>query len=200
MNDLRTLGDSLNKGHSGPEEAWDYDRQKFNCLEAVVHDALVTYSHSHNMDGWTADTHALFHREHKIRGLQFAEVKAGGKNTRGRHSTIFFQPEDNNYLVPGVIRKIFSIPQSRHGIETQALFLAVHRHQSVAQSDVYDPFKEYEEFGASLWSEQLGPLEIITPSQKMCHATSRRWQDGVLIMRPIDRVINQLIHSLTTMD
>ncbi len=76
MNDLRTLGDSLNKGHSDPEEAWDYDRQKFDCLEAVVHDALVTYCHSHNMDGWKADTHALFHREHKIRGLQFAEAKA----------------------------------------------------------------------------------------------------------------------------
>jgi len=187
MDDLRTLDHSLND--SGQEKAWEYDRQKFDRLETAVYNALMTFSCSHSIDGWTVDTHALLHKEHKIRGLQFAELKAGAKNTRGRHSTIFFQPIGSSRLVPGVIRKIFSMPRKQHGVETQAVFIAVHRYKSLIGSDVVDdPFKRCEGFGASLWLEELDSLEIITPSQKMCHATFRKWQESVYVLRPIDRV------------
>ena len=191
MNDLRTLDNNINEHPSVPTKAWDYDRRKFDRLEPAVYDALVSFSHSHTIDGWMADTHALLHKEHKIQGLQIAEQKAGGKNTRGRHSTIFFQSETDT-LVPGIIRKIFSMPRKQHSIETQMLFIAVHRYKPLSDG-TEDPFKRHDGFGANLWSEDLGLLEIITPSQKICHATLRRWGDGVSVIRPINRVSYQCL-------
>jgi hypothetical protein len=190
MNDLRTLDNNLNENLSDPEP-WDYDRKKFDLLEPVVYKALISFSRSRRaIGGWTADTHALLHKEHKIRGLQFAEAKAGAKNTKGRHSIVFFQPATGGQqLVPGVIRKIFSMPLKQNGIETQAFFLAIHPYRPLSEADgIENPFKHYTEFGASLWAEDLGPLEIITPSQKICHAISRQWQEGIYVLRAIDRV------------
>jgi hypothetical protein len=195
-NDLRTLDNSLNEDVSDQAKAWDYDRDKFERLEPAIYEALVSFVHSHSIEGWTAGTHALLHKDYMIRGLQFAELKAGGKNTKGRHSIIFFQPTTDTKLVPGVIRKIFSMPRNQHGVEMQVVFLAVHRYERFSTSDgEEDPFSQYDGFGAGLWSEKLCPLEIITPAQKICHATLRRWKDGVNVLRPIDRVRRPFLNA-----
>lgn len=189
MNELRTLDSNLNGHLSKQEGAWDYDRNKFERLEPIIHEGLVKFFNSQYADGRIADTHALLHKEYEIRGLKIAEMNAGAKNTMGRHSTIFFQLKTNTELVPAVIRKIFSIPQKHGDIERQAVFLAIHRYRPLSASDgVEDPFVQYAGFGARLWSEDLGPLEIITPSQKICHAVSRRWQEGIYVLQAIDRV------------
>jgi hypothetical protein len=189
MNDLRTLDSNLNNHLANQEDAWDYDRNKFERLEPVIHEALVKFFNSQNTNGRIVDTHALLHKEYEIRGLKIAEMNAGAKNTMGRHSTIFFQPNANTELAPAVIRKIFSMPQKHGKIERQAVFLAIHRYRPLSPSDgVEDPFVQYAGFGARLWSEDLGPLEIITPAQKICHAVSRRWQEGISVLHAIDQV------------
>jgi len=188
-NDLHTLDNSLNEDVSDQEKTWDYDQDKFERLEPVIHEALISFAHSHNIEGWTVGAQAFVHKTYEIGGLQFAELKAGGKNTKGRHSTIFFQPETGIELVPGMIRKIFSVPCERRGVKSRMVFLAVHRYERLSASDgEEDPFSQYEGFGAGLWSEKLCPLEIITSAQKICHATLRRWKDGANVLRPIDRV------------
>lgn len=198
MNDLRILDYSLND-HSSQVESWDYEQDKFEPLEKVVYDALITFADSHRTDGWTVHSQAVFHKQHKIRGLQYAEMTAGGKNTRARHSTIFFQPEGSGQLVPGVVRKIFSIPRKQNGIESRALFLAVHRYKPLPDH-VDDPFKRYEEFRSSLWSDERSSLEIVIPSQKICHATFCQWQEGIFVMRPIDRVSFRFLQYIGTTD
>lgn len=182
MNDLRTLGDFADQ-----EKPWDYDRQKFDRIEPLVHEALVRFSQSRSIEGWTAETDALFHKEREIRGLKIAEINAGAKNTKGRHSIIFFQPTTDAELVPAVVRKIFSMPRHQNGCEQEAIFLAIHRYKPLSDR-VADPFTLYTGFGARLWSEELGPVEIITSSQKICHAVSRPWEEGVRVLCAIDRV------------
>jgi hypothetical protein len=189
MNDIRTFDSTLNEHPTSKEAIWDYDRKKFDRLESAVYDALVSFSRSHDVEGWTPDTHALLHKQHKIRGAQYAELNAGGKNTGGRNSIIFFQPAPGAPPVPGVIRKIFSMPRKQQDIEMQAVFIAVQRYQPLAKSEgIQDPFARYENFGAALWSEELGTVEIITPSQPICHGVLRNWQKGVCVLRPLDRV------------
>jgi hypothetical protein len=189
MDDIRTLDSTLNEHALASEVPWEYNHKDFDRLETAVHDALTSFSHTHHMDGWTAGTHAVLHKQYKIKGVQFAELHAGGKNTGGRNSIIFFQPEPDTPLVPGIIRKIFSMPRKQGNIETQAVFLAIHRYKSLSASDgVVDPFALYESFGAGLWSDELGPVEIIMPSQKICHGIMRRWMQGVCVLRAIDRV------------
>ena len=111
----------------------------------------------------------------------------------------FFHPEGSGQLVPGVVHKIFSIPRKQNGIESRALFLAVHRYKPLPDH-VDNPFKQYEEFGASLWSDERGSLVIVIPSQKICHATFRQWQEGVFVMCPIDRVSFWFLQYIRTMD
>jgi len=188
-NDLHTLDNSLNENVSDQAKAWDYDRDKFKRLEPAIHKALVSFIYSHSIEGWTAGTHTLLHKNYTICDLHFAELKAGGKNMKGRHSIIFFQPKTDTQLVPGVMHKIFSMPRKQHGVEMQAVFLAVHRYERFSTSDGKEnPFSQYNKFGVGLWSEKLCPLEIITPAQKICHATLRRWKDGVNVLCPIDLV------------
>ena len=147
----------------------------------------MRFSQSHSIEGWTAETDALFHKEHEIRGLKIAEINAGAKNTKGRHSIIFFQPTTDAELVPAVVRKIFSMPRQQNGCEQEAIFLAIHRYKLLSDR-VTDPFTLYTGFGARLWSEELGPVEIITSSQKICHAVSGPWEEGVRVLCAIDRV------------
>jgi len=109
-NDLHTLDNSLNEDVSDEEKTWDYDQDKFEHLEPVIHEVLISFTHSHNIEGWTVGTQAFVHQTYRIGGLQFTKPKAGGKNTKGRHSTIFFQQETGIELVPGMICKIFSVP------------------------------------------------------------------------------------------
>ena len=136
MNDLCTLDNNLNENMSDPEP-WDYNHKKSDLLESVVYEALIFFSCSRAIGGWTADTHALLRKEHKIWGLQFAEAKVGAKNTIGRHSIVFFQPATGGQLVPGVIKFFFSMPLKWNGIETQA-FLVIHLYRPLSEADVIE--------------------------------------------------------------
>jgi len=188
MNDIRTLDNNMT---DIPEEdnvsKWDYDEAKLKPLDEETYKALVTFAATKHADGWTYRKDALLHAQCRIRGLQYKRSTAGK-----RDSVIFFQPKADAPLVPGVIRQIFSLPQANpDGIKMQGMLLAVQRYKPLVTTErIRDPFTRFEDFGAGLWHNATDKVEIITPSQKICHAIRRRWDEGILVMRPLNRVSN----------
>jgi hypothetical protein len=186
MNDIRTLDSNMK---DIPEENsvnyWDYDEAKFKPLDEETYKALVTFATTNNADGWTPRKDALLHTQCMIRGLQYKRSTAGK-----RDSVIFFQPSADAPLIPGIIWQIFSLPRANpDGLKTQGMLLAVQRHKPlVATERIHDPFTRFEDFGAGLWHSATDKVEIITSSQKICHAIHRRWSGGILVMRPLNRV------------
>ena len=65
--------------------------------------------------------------------------------------------------------------------------IAVQRYKEVIH-DFSNPFKRFEDFGAGLWSKHLGEVEIIKPTDNVCHGIMRHWDNGLLVMRPLNRV------------
>ena len=188
MNDIRTLDNNMT---DIPEEdnvsKWDYDEAKLKPLDEETYKALVTFAATKYADEWTSCKDALLHPQCRIRGLQYKRSTAGK-----RDSVIFFQPKADAPLVPGVIRQIFSLPQANpDGIKMQGMLLAVQRYKPLVTTErIRDPFTRFEDFGAGLWHNATDKVEIITPSQKICHAIRRRWDEGILVMRPLNRVSN----------
>jgi len=168
MNDICTLDSNMN---DIPEEdnvsKWDYDEAKLKPLDEETYKALVTFTTTSNVNGLAPRKEALLHAQCKIRGLQYKCSTAGKKD-----SMIFFQPRAGGPLVPGVIRQIFSQPQvSPDGIKTQGVLLAVQRYNPLVDADrIHDPFKKFADFGVGLWHGVTAKVEIIAPSQKICHA------------------------------
>lgn len=195
MHDICTLESNINSdGDQGiTKEPWAYDRKKFQKLDADIRDAFVSLT----VPGLDPGTEALIHPRCTIRGLQYAEMHGGGKNTGGRNSIVYFRPTSGLKSVPGLIRKIFSVPKrNRDGKEEQAVFLAIHRYQMLPDiAGVQNPFLQYEAFGAQLWSSALGSVEVIAPEQVICHGNRRRWKDGVVVLRPNDRVSHISLHN-----
>jgi hypothetical protein len=183
MNDLRTLDSNMDVELTVLVEA-NPDLKKLERLETDVYDALVSFLASSDASDCIPHTHVLPYAQYTIRGLQYAESKAGGKNAGSRNSIIFFEPEPGMPLVPGLIRKIFSIPQNEH--EGRKVFIAVERYKPLSGS--MDPFARYAEFGAGLWLMASSDVEIITPSHKMCHGIRRTWKAGVFVMKPLNQV------------
>jgi len=191
MHDIRTLGSNINTDNDGiATEPWAYDRKKFQRLEADIYDALVSFVAARNIQGLVPRIEALIHRQYTIRGLQYAEVNAGGKNNGGRNSIIYFQPTASATSVPALVHKIFSLPRkNQDGVEEQSVFLAVHKFGALSDADgIQDPFLRYEAFGAQLWSSAVCNVEIIVPDQVICHGNRRKWQDGIIVLRPNNRV------------
>jgi hypothetical protein len=191
MNDLRTLDSNLSNGTgtTSDDRPWAYNRKKFERLETDVHASLVAFFNSRGYNH-TPDTHALPHAQYTIGGLTYAESKAGAKNTDSRNSVIFFETEAGQPLVPGLIRKIFSMPKKDiQGSEQRLVFIAVERYKTLANTDGAQAlFTRYGDFGAGLWSTTLGEVEIITPSHKMCHGIRRKWNEGAVVLKPLNRV------------
>jgi hypothetical protein len=196
MHDIRTMKDSINNKNdqSLPREPWIYDRTRFQRLEIDIYDALISYSASRDLHGLIHGADAFIHSYYTIRGLHYAEIRAGGKNSGGRNSIIYFRPTCDRPFIPALIRKIFSIPQKNgHGVEEESVFLAVQRYKALTDVDgVQDPFLQYGAFGAQLWSTALYNVEVITPDQVVCHGNRRPWKDGVIVLKANNRVSRSL--------
>lgn len=161
----------------------DYNEVKLRTLDDETYRALVAFAANNKNDGWTPRNEVLLHAQHTITGLQYQRSTSGKKN-----SVIFFQPKAGEHLVPGVIREIFSIPRANpNGTQTRCVLLAVQRYKQLGDH-IHDPFKKFEAFGAGLWRECTEKMEIVRPSQKVCHAVRRKWGDNILVMKPLNRV------------
>jgi hypothetical protein len=184
MNDIRTLDNNIN---DIPEEIrkWKHDEIKLKPLDEETHNALVAFATARNVEGWTPQRNAILRTHCRIRGIQYTRSTAGKKD-----SVIFFQPTNDEHLVPGVIRQIISIPRvNTDGSEVQGILLAVQRYKPLVEADrIGNPFHRFEDFGAGLWHDITGKVEIVTLSQKICHAIHRKWDNNILVMRPLNRV------------
>jgi hypothetical protein len=155
---------------------------KIQPFEVDIYDALVEASNMGKLGTCKAYPDALFLPRHMIRGLQYCDYKTGRKD-----SNVFFQPEAGKPLVPGRIRQIFSLTGNNLTGKEDVVFIAVQRYKEVIH-DFSNPFKRFEDFGAGLWSKHLGEVEIIKPTDNVCHGIMHHWDNGLLVMQPLNRV------------
>ncbi|KAH7904023.1 hypothetical protein BJ138DRAFT_1019721 [Hygrophoropsis aurantiaca] len=186
MTDIRTLaGEQIpDKKLKRSEIAWNKQEQLSEELRSTLlamHKELV-----YELPNWTCPDAAFFHPRHTICQLRYAN-----QQTSKRDSTMFFKPLRSNFLVPGVIQEIFSVPIKHTKDDyTEIYFLAIQKFKACSSED--DPFEKYPDFGASIWSEELADLDIIPSSQTICHAIWQPWRKGTTVgttvMKPLDRV------------
>ncbi|KIK74382.1 hypothetical protein PAXRUDRAFT_175871, partial [Paxillus rubicundulus Ve08.2h10] len=101
---------------------------------------------------------------------------------------IFFTPNWQAQCVPGVIEYIISAPllDNEH-----AYFITIQRNLLVPEK-VINPFLGYEGFSAQLQSNEYGEhLEILTPCNLLCHAIYMTWEDGILVMKLLDKAFGE---------
>ena len=115
-----------------------------------------------------------------IRDHEFATYR-----TSENHGVIFFEDAAGaSSLIPGVIRAIFLIRRDN----TEHIILAIHRYLEPSRS-LPNPFARYPDFGAGLWSSEMHKEVTIVPGNRnIYHAIYRKWDDKLMVMKPLDRV------------
>jgi hypothetical protein len=184
MSDISVLDGSIDRHLETLDDGKPrrYKNRTFSILESDIFNALVAASSTRNIEGFNPQQQAILHPRHTIRGLQYTDYKVGN-----RECTIFFRT-NSGPLVPGRIRQIFSIPrQDQDDIDGEHIFIAVQRYEPL-KNEVNDPFKRFEDFGAALWANTKGEVEIILAAEVVCHANMRKWDDDVVVLRPLNRV------------
>lgn len=113
-----------------------------------------------------------------IQGLRFANSSATKRN-----SLVFFLPSEDGPLIPGVIRQIFSVSRRK---TKQEYLLAIHRYLPATTED---PFGEFIDFGAGIWSKALAKeVEIVPAHRTIGHAIQRGWDANHFVMKSLHRV------------
>lgn len=150
-------------------------------LEASYH-RLCTQIH-----GWSTPDKASFHNRHTVRGIEYTT-----RTTSMRDSAIFFSPVDDNNLVPGFIQDIFSVP-IRRGSDTIAQHFFVVRRYHPLSAPFHNPFLLHADFGAELWSDKVAEsVEVVPTSRQICHSIGRRWDNGILVLKPLDKAFGKM--------
>ena len=98
---------------------------------------------------------------------------------------------DGEFLRPGRIDLIFGVVSADRREEH---FAVVRRNLPIPEG-MEDPFRSYTDFGAGLWKEDyVEDLHIVPLVQgEICHAISMPWVDGILVIKPLNRVSNRTI-------
>ena len=99
-----------------------------------------------------------------------------------RNAEVFFQPSEDENLVPGVIGGIFSIG----GDGKDVFVLCVQPRKPVGRID--NPFSRFPDFGAEFWSTELGSMVQIPATQPLYHSQSRLWAKGIMILKPVSLI------------
>ena len=126
------------------------------------------------------------YRHCRLSGIQFATHQAPR-----RDCYVFFK--DGELLHPGRIDLIFGVMSADRREEH---FAAVRRNLPIPEG-MEDPFWSYTDFGAGLWKEDYAEDLCIVPlvQVEICHAISMPWVDGILVIKPLNRVSNHTIAS-----
>lgn len=175
QSDIRTL-----TGEHSPTSNLSNSAGKLSDLEEELADALFATSRTlkRELPGWEFSREAKHLKCLTVGGLQYANFSATKRN-----SIVFFLPSPNAIMVPGVIRQIFSICGKG---KMEHHHFAIHRYLPLT---VTDPFTQFEDFGASIWSKTLSQqVEIIPASRKITHAIQRPWDNSHYILKTLDRV------------
>ena len=111
-----------------------------------------------------------------------------------RDAHVSFCPLDEDRWVPGVIEKIYSMEQS--GKETFVLGIRPRRPLRPTQK-VPNPFEQFEEFGAELWSNELDALVFVPLIKPIYHVQSAVWTQGILVLKPVKLVSKIFFQQLS---
>lgn len=183
MTDLRAYLNPCPEGNQTVEEP-ALDWKKWKPIDADVYDALLEMAEmlASELPKWKLGTRAINHQRYTIRGISYAAFHIAEAN-----SLIYFRTATSSPIFPGVIRQILSLPaadfteQNRH----MHVILVVHRYKP-KPANVHDPFIEYPDFGASIWSSLLDDrIEIIPQSHCYCHAIRQDWDNHSFILKPV---------------
>lgn len=182
MNDLSIFDGNINHNIDGGPQM--YESKKIQMLETDIYDAFVAASNTRDMERLKMRREAILHPRYTIRGLQYTDYKTGNKEC-----IIFFRTS-GEYLVPARIRQIFSVPDQCDDeirVEKGCVFVAVQRYKLLGNTS-NDPFKQFGDFGAALWTNTMDEVEVILASDIVCHANMRKWSDDTIVLRPLNRV------------
>ena len=113
-----------------------------------------------------------------------------------RDCNIFFRSAIGG-IAPGIVQYIVSIPSVATRSKTDTFFV-IERHTQVMADGDANPFSFYPDFGASLWSTKMSVvLEAVPVDHVVCHAISRPWMKGVILLKALDQVsISHYSHFL----
>ena len=93
-----------------------------------------------------------------------------------KNSLVFYKPMDAEEPIPGRVERIFSfIDRGPDNRQVRKFFFAVCKSKA-NRSVPADPFADFSDFGAGLWSKDVSEeLDIIPDSQEINHAVWRKW-------------------------
>jgi hypothetical protein len=129
-----------------------------------------------------APTFASFHGRHKIRGFRFSDAA-----TSVNESIVFFHEGDR--MVPGQIRRIFSISGTNFKIGKHRYFFAIHKFKKTTVPRTLNPFDAWPHFGAELWSKtQEDQPVILSDELPIFHSIYRSWDEHTYVMKSTSRV------------
>ena len=169
---------------------------------AAPSDALVR-----ELDGWSDKLREAIpgwempDKVMKFKSCTINEVRFETRVVSERNSLVFFSPlqaltSDSGLVpVPGRIMDIFSPYQCQADDDAKdnpkfegLVFFAIRRYKLV-NKEVFNPFTEWINFGADLWSDQLeDQLHIIPHTDMLFHGICRQWEKGVLVIKSLQMV------------
>jgi len=132
---------------------------------------------------------AQSHKHVSIGGRLFAT-----KRQLLRNAEVFFQPSQDESLVPGVIEGIFSIG----GDGEDVFILCVQPRKPVGKID--NLFSRFPDFGAKFWSTELGSIVHIPATQPLYHIQSRLWAKRIMVLKPVSIPDCQFWSNLLNVD
>ncbi len=99
--------------------------------------------------------------------------------------------------VPGKLRDIISItyPDAADSHSLNVLFIFVVHLHLPASSKIPNPFVDYPDFGANLWSSSCyhrPSVVMATPSARFCHGIFRDWDERHVVVKALDRVSSRI--------
>ena len=141
------------------------------------------------IDGWTTPQQAIRRRRVTVGGFEFTSY------TESRSlGSIFFTPDDSQFLTPGRIQDIFAVQVlGQDGVGREVVLCAIKRQKGHPQTITCTPsvLGIFEEFGAHIWpSEFSDQLDIIPFTHTLYHSIGRPWSEGMLVLKPMNRVSN----------
>ncbi|KAG1764322.1 hypothetical protein EDD22DRAFT_845936 [Suillus occidentalis] len=126
--------------------------------------------------------HIMEYKRLQIAGLQYSTRKHSTSD-----SCIFLQNTSGEFG-PGVIEHMFSVGQDHD----RAYYVAI-RCYLPTPAEYEDPFQEYSDFGAQIWScvytSQLDIVPVCT--SRLCHAILMDWGASEVVLKPMNQICKQ---------
>lgn len=164
---------------------------KLEQLHPKIYTALLSNEELWKLrvSGWTTPKQAVRHRRHTAGGLEFTTY------TESRSlGSVFFTPDGSETIIPGRIQDIISVQRSEDsGMVREDFICVIKRHcgNSLHVPCIPSMRPVYNDFGAYIWSSDLAErLDIIPMAQMICHSIGRPWSDGMVVLKPLNRVSN----------